>query len=219
MSDIRGILFDVDGTLVDSGYLHAVAWWQAFRQQGFDVVMADIHRAVGMGADTIVPHLLGDDVDDDVADELPAAHDAIYSTWWPALRLLPGARELVTHAHGAGLTTVLASSAAQREVNVVLRLLDVDDQLDHTTSSDDAGTSKPAPDLVQSALQKADLAPDEAIFVGDAVWDVEASAKAGVRCIGLECGGTSASELREAGAVHTYKDCADLLAHWDEALG
>ena len=219
MTEVRGILFDVDGTLVDSSYLHTVSWWLAFRQEGHDVVMADVHRAVGMGSDMLVPHLLGDDVDDDVADDLAAAHDAIYSTYWPALRLLPGARDLVRHAHAAGLTTVLASSARQREVDVVLGLLDVGEQLDHTTSSDDAEASKPAPDLLNAALRKADLSPDDAIFVGDAVWDVEASAKAGVRCIGLECGGTSAAELREAGAAFTYKDCADLLAHWDHAVG
>lgn len=214
---VRGVLFDVDGTLVDSGYLHAIAWWQAIRMQSRDVPMAQIHRSVGMGADVIIPHLLGE-VDDDEQSELTAAHDSIYSTYWPALRLLPGAREVVMHAHDSGLVTVLASSAAERELNVTRALLDLDDYLDHATSSDDAESSKPAPDLVNAALRKAKLDASDTLFVGDAVWDISASAKAGVPCIGLECGGTSAAELREAGAAHTFKDCADLLAHWDEAL-
>jgi HAD superfamily hydrolase (TIGR01509 family) len=213
---VRGVLFDVDGTLIDSGYLHAVAWWQALRKKSLDVPMATIHRAIGMGADRLLPHVLGEEPDEDLQSELAAAHDALFSVHWPALRRLPGAQELVRLSHTHGLTTVLASSAGADEVEVLRRVLDADDALDHVTSSADGENSKPEPDLVLVALDKAGLDPSEAIFIGDAVWDVHASAEAGVRCLGVECGGTSAAELREAGAQQTFKDPADLLAHWSE---
>jgi len=212
----RGVLFDIDGTLVDTSYLHAVSWWQAFRHAGLDVPMARIHRAVGMGAEHLV-HEVTDGAADDRLDDLTASHDAVYATYWPALRLLPGARDLVRHCHRAGWVTVLASSASKPEFDVLTRVLDLDDVIDATTSSDDAGSSKPDPDIVQVALDKAGLQPEHAVFVGDAVWDVHASGKVGVRCVGLESGGTSAAELREAGAVATYRDAAELLAQVSES--
>lgn len=214
---IDGVLFDVDGTLIDSGYVHAVCWWQAFRQRDIDVPTATIHRAVGMGGDRLVPHVLGREVEADELTALSDAHDALFSTHWASLRRLPGARELVRRCHEAGLVTVLASSAGQPELGVLQGVLDADGMLDHTTSSEDGDSSKPDPDLVEVALQKARLDPAEALFVGDAVWDVEASARAGVRCVGLECGGTSEHELRDAGAEQVFRDPADLLERWDDS--
>ncbi len=212
------VLFDVDGTLVDSTYLHSVSWWQAFRRAGHDVTMAHIHRAIGMGADQLVPQVLDRDVDDESLESLATAHDVLYATYWPALRALPGARDLVRRVHAEGVTTVLASSAGEDEVAVVRRLLDIDEVLDHATSSADADSSKPAPDLVQVALGQAEVDADEAVFVGDAVSDVLACARAGVRCIALECGGTGAAELREAGAVEVHAGPAALLEAWDTSL-
>ncbi|HEX8768120.1 MAG TPA: HAD family hydrolase [Jatrophihabitans sp.] len=209
----RGILFDIDGTLVDTSYLHTIAWWQGFRRAGLDVAMARIHRAIGMGGDQLV-HEVTDGAADDQAAELIASHDALYSAHWPALRLLPGARELVRHCHRAGLVTVLASSANSAELDVLTEVLDLDGVIDAVTGSADADSSKPDPDIVLVALDKAGLHPENAVLVGDAVWDVHASAKAGLRCVGLECGGTSAAELTEAGAVRTYRDPADLLARF-----
>ena len=207
----RGVLLDVDGTLVDSGYIHAVCWWQALRQDGRDIPTATIHRAIGMGGDRLVPHVLGEDVDDEVVSALTASHDALYSAYWARLRPLPGARELIRACHDAGLVTVLASSAGATELDVLRAVLDLDDVLDHVTSSDDGDSSKPDPDLVEVALAKGGLRPDEAVFIGDAVWDVHAAAAAGVRCLAVECGGTSEAELREAGAVDVFRDPADLL--------
>lgn len=224
---VVGVLFDVDGTLIDTNYLHAIAWWQAFRRAGLDVRMADIHRAVGMGADKLIPHLVGEQLggqqpggehDDEQATTLSSDHDAIYSTWWPALRPLPGATELVQRCREAGLVTVLASSAKSQELAVIRRVLDVDAHLCEVTSSEDAQRSKPAPDLVQVALDKAGLASSGSVMVGDSVWDVRAAAGAGVRCIGVECGGTSAAELREAGAIEVYADPQDLLERWGESV-
>jgi HAD superfamily hydrolase (TIGR01509 family) len=213
----RGVLFDVDGTLVDSGYIHAVCWWQALRQAGYDVPMATIHRAVGMGSDRLAPHVLGTEVDDDELADLTASHSALYAQYWPRLRPLPGARDLVRRCHDEGLTTVLASSASSTELAVLREVLDVDDALDHATSSDDGDSSKPDPDLIEVALAKAGLRPRESVFIGDAVWDVEAAAAAGIECVGLECGGTSAAELLDAGAIAVFKDPADLLEHWADS--
>lgn len=221
---IRGVLFDVDGTLVDSSYIHTVCWWQAFRQAGLDAPMAVIHRSVGMGGDRLVPHVMahlgtqslshGDH--EQLTRDLTASHDANYSTYWSALRPLPGARELLRRCHEGGRLAVLASSAGERELGVLRAALDCDQWIDAATSAADADTSKPDPDLVIAALDKAGLAPQHALFVGDAVWDVEAAGRAGVRCVGLECGGTSAAELREAGAWRTYQSPAELLADWTE---
>lgn len=212
----RGVLFDVDGTLVDSTYIHAVCWWQAFRQAGFDVLTSSIHRAVGMGSERLVPQVLGADVNADV-DALSAAHAAIYSTWWPTLRALPHAADLLRRAQGAGLVTVLATSASDRELTVLRKVLGADDWIDHVTSAADSDATKPAPDLVEVALGKAGLQPTDAIFVGDSVWDVHAANAAGVSCIGLECGGSSEAELREAGAEQVFRDPAELLDQWDNS--
>ncbi|HEX2903143.1 MAG TPA: HAD family hydrolase [Jatrophihabitans sp.] len=217
---VRGILFDLDGTLIDSNFFHTVCWWQAFRQHELDVPTAVIHRSVGMGADQLIPHVLSEAglADEPDADMLTAAHAALYAAYWPRLRTLPGSRQLLRRCHEAGLTTVLASSAGEAELTVLTRLLDCDDAVDVTTSSADAGASKPAPDIVQVALDKAGLAAQDCLFVGDAVWDVQAAGRAGVSCIGLESGGTSAAELLEAGAFATYRDAQDLLHHSEEWL-
>jgi len=215
LKQVRGVLFDVDGTLIDTTFLHAVCWWQAFRQHDIDAQMAVIHRSVGMGSDKLVGNVLGDTSDVDV-DALSASHAALYSAYWPQLRPLPGARELLLRCHEAGLVTVLASSAKERELGVLRRVLDCDEAIDVATSSADAEASKPAPDILEVALHKAKLSAEEALFVGDAVWDVHASSKLGIACIGLECGGTSAAESLEAGAFATYSDPQDLLVHSTE---
>lgn len=208
----RGVLFDVDGTLVDSSYLHTLCWWQALRQYQRDVPMAAIHRAIGMGSGELTRHLVPGIAESEIA-ELRASHDAHYAGYWPGLRALPGARDLVRHCHRAGLATVLASSASERELAVLREVLDVEDALDHATHSDEAGAGKPAPDLIEVALAKAGLAAAQAVYVGDSIWDVQACQAIGLDCIGLECGGTSAAELREAGALATYRTPADLLTH------
>jgi HAD superfamily hydrolase (TIGR01509 family) len=208
----RGVLFDVDGTLVDSSYLHTLCWWQALRQYQRDVPMAAIHRAIGMGSGELTRHLVPGIAESEIA-ELSASHDAHYAGYWAGLRTLPGARELVRHCHRTGLVTVLASSASERELAVLREVLDVEDAIDHATHSDEAGAGKPAPDLIEVGLAKAGLAVDQAVYLGDSIWDVQACQAIGLDCIGLECGGTSAAELREAGALATFQNPADLLAH------
>ena len=207
-----GILFDVDGTLVDTTYLHTVAWWEALRQHDADVPMAEIHRAIGMGSDRILEHLLGPDRDKDRDGELSQAHDILYGTWWERLRPLPGAADLLRACAERGLVVVLASSSKKHELQLLRRVLDADDVITAATSSADADQSKPAPDILQAALDQSDIDPQHCVFVGDAVWDVEAAGRLEIPCIGLACGGTSAAELEDAGAVATYRDPAELLS-------
>jgi HAD superfamily hydrolase (TIGR01509 family) len=209
---IAAALFDVDGTLVDSNYLHAVTWWQAFLQAGHEVPMARIHRAIGMGSDQLLDKLLPASRERDADGEIRAAHSALYATYWSRLRPLPGAAELLRACQERGLRVVLASSADEREFAILRTALDAEDAIDEATSSADVEQSKPAADLVQVALERAGVSAAEAVFVGDTVWDVQACRKAGVRCIGLLSGGIGRDELLGAGAAQVYNGPADLLA-------
>jgi HAD superfamily hydrolase (TIGR01509 family) len=212
-----GVLFDVDGTLVDTTYLHAVSWWEALRQVDRDVPMAAVHRAIGMGADKLLDHLLGPDRDRDADDDLTTAHDVLYGAWWERLRPLPGAVELLHAVAGRGLAVVLASSAKEPELRQLRRVLDSDDVIAAATSSSDAEQSKPAPDILQAALDQSEVDPRRAVFVGDSVWDVLAAIELSIPCVGLTCGGTSEAELLDAGAVAVYGDPAALLAKLGES--
>ncbi|GGQ54246.1 HAD family hydrolase [Couchioplanes azureus] len=217
MTTTRGVLFDVDGTLVDTTYLHAVAWWEALRQHDRDVPMARIHRAIGMGSDKILDHLLGTDRDTGADDRLSAAHDVLYGAWWERLRPLPGAADLLRACAGRGLAVVLASSSKGPELAKLRRVVDADDVITAATSSADAEESKPAPDILEAALDQSGVDARQCVFVGDSVWDVKAAAKLDIPCIGLTCGGTGADELSQAGAVETYEDPAGLLAALDRS--
>ena len=205
-------LFDVDGTLVDTNYLHSVTWWEAFRQAGHHVPMAEIHRSIGMGSGQMLDKLLPADRDKDADADIRTTHSALYGTYWSRLQPLPGAVGLLRACKRRGLAVVLASSADEAEFNVLRTALDAEDAIDAATYSGDVESSKPAPDLVQVALDKAGVPADEAVFIGDTVWDVEACRKAGVRCIGVLSGGVSRDELISAGAAEVYRDPADLLA-------
>ncbi|MGH3154578.1 MAG: HAD family hydrolase [Streptosporangiaceae bacterium] len=215
---VRAALFDVDGTLVDTNYLHAVTWWQAFGQAGFHVPMADIHRAIGMGSDQLLGQLLPADRDTSGDADLRAAHSTLYATYWSRLRPLPGAADLLRACKKRGLAVVLASSADEPEFNALRAALDAEDAIDAATFAGDVESSKPAPDLVQAALDRVGVPPQEAVFTGDTVWDVQACQKAGVPCIGLLSGGISRDELAAAGAAEVYPGPADLLAALDRSL-
>jgi HAD superfamily hydrolase (TIGR01509 family) len=212
----HGVLFDVDGTLVDSNYQHTVAWWQAFRRFGHDVPLAEIHRAIGMGGDKLVAHLLGDDRDAGQDADLDSTHGAIFSSYWPALRPFQGAGDLVRRCAADGLTVVLASSASEQELGVLRGIIDADEAITAATSSGDAENSKPSPDILEAALDAGGLEATNAVFVGDSVWDVLAASELGIPTIGLASGGTSEAELRDAGAVEVYKDIRALLEAFDD---
>ena len=214
----KAVLFDVDGTLVDTNYLHTVAWWEAFAWAGHNVPMAPIHRAIGMGSDRLLDALLPTGRDPDADEAIRTAHAALYSVYWPRLRPLPGAADLLRACHDAGLRVVLASSADPRELDVLREALDADDAIDAATSAGDVDASKPAPDLVQVALRQAKASPAETVFVGDSVWDTRACQQARVPCVGVLTGGTSREELMDAGAAAVYGDPAELLAKFPGSL-
>jgi HAD superfamily hydrolase (TIGR01509 family) len=213
-----GVLFDVDGTLVDTPYLHAVCWAEALRQSGHDVPMATVHRSIGMGSDEILDHLLGPDRDKDDDETVTSAHLALYKQFWGRLRPLPGAVELMRRCTERGVRVVLASSASKEELAALRCTLDADDAIHTATSSTDADAGKPSPDILQAALDQSGLAPQRVHFVGDSVWDAEAAKRAGVPFVGVTCGGTSEAELRAAGAIEVWRDPADLLDHGSSVL-
>ncbi|WP_327287291.1 HAD family hydrolase [Streptomyces sp. NBC_01198] len=212
------VLFDIDGTLMDTVYLHTIAWWEALRQQGAQVPMARIHRSIGMGSDHLLDALLGTERDHDGDEALSAAHDTLYAQFWSRLTPLPGAHDLLRACAVRGWRVVLASSAKEKEAEVMIGALDAGDAIAAVTTSSDVSSSKPAPDLVQQALEKAGVPAERAVFVGDATWDGEAARKAGVRCLGVLTGGWTREELRETGMAAVYDSPADLLAHLDDSL-
>jgi HAD superfamily hydrolase (TIGR01509 family) len=216
----RGVLVDVDGTLVDSSYLHTLAWWQAFRQAGLDIPMASIHRSVGMGGDKLLDRLLPPGRDTSADASIMAAHGAVFSTFWPALRAFDGARDLLAQCCESGFAVALASSARAQDLQVLRATLHADSYIHAATSANDAKESKPDPDILVAALAATGLQAGDAVYVGDAVWDVYAAAKLDIPTIGLTCGGTGAAELLEAGAVEIYENPRDLLANLrDSAIG
>ncbi|WP_104141122.1 HAD family hydrolase [Arthrobacter sp. ZGTC131] len=216
----KGVLFDVDGTLVDSSYIHTIAWWQAFRQAGFDVPMARIHRCVGMGGPRLVDHLLPEGRDKTRDDAVLSAHSGIFGTYWPSLRAFDGSRDLLAQCYESGLAVALASSAKDEDLKALRSTLAADSFIHAATSANDAKESKPEPDILVAALRAVGLAAADVVYVGDAVWDVLAASKLGIPTIGVTCGGTSEAELRAAGAVEVYEGPGALLDGLrDSAIG
>ena len=207
----RGVLFDVDGTLIDSSYIHTIAWWGAFRQHGYDIPMASIHHFVGMGGDRLVDSLLPGDRDRSLDPDVMASHGALYASHWPALRAFDGVKELLAQCHAGGLAVALASSARKKDLEVMKGILDADAFIDGATSANDAKESKPSPDILVAALETIGVDAADAVFIGDAVWDMKAAAALGIPAIAVTCGGVSAGELRDAGAVEVYDGPRDLL--------
>jgi HAD superfamily hydrolase (TIGR01549 family) len=209
-------LLDIDGTLLDSTYHHALAWARAFAEVGHPVPVCRLHRRIGMGGDRLVAEILGPELAEEIGEDAKSRWEAAYDEVIGATRLLPGARELLDGLRAAGLEVVLASSSIPKHAEHALRLLVADDRADAWTTAEDAAESKPHPELLEAALDR--TRGDRAVMIGDATWDAIAAARVGVPTIGLRCGGFGEAELRAAGAVAVYDDPADLLAHLDEAL-
>ncbi|MBC2868424.1 HAD family hydrolase [Streptomyces mexicanus] len=208
----RAAVFDVDGTLVDTNHLHVATWWEAFRQAGHRVPMHAIHRSVGLGSTDLIAHLLGEDRDTEQDARLSAAHTALYAQYFDRLPAFADAGRLLRRLHEDGWTVVLATSASGPELSALRRAIDADDAIAATASSDDVEEGKPAPEPVQHALDLVGVPKERAVFVGDTVWDMRAGRRAGVRCVGLLCGGIPRADLQEAGADTVYDDPAHLLA-------
>jgi HAD superfamily hydrolase (TIGR01509 family) len=209
MSSTPGILFDVDGTLVDTNYLHTLAWSRAFVDVGEWAPMNAIHRLVGMGSERLVEELIGKP-----SEAAADAREERYAELIDEARVFPGASQLLQRAHDEGLVVVLASSAPRDELDRMIELLDVGDAIDATTSADDVGEAKPAPDVFEAALRLGGVDRELCLVVGDSIWDVQAARAAGLGCVAVESGGFSAHELREEGAVAVHRDPAEVLAQW-----
>jgi HAD superfamily hydrolase (TIGR01549 family) len=210
----KAALLDVDGTLIDANYQHALAWYRAFREFDITLPIWRIHRAVGMGGDQLVPALVGEEVDREHGDDIRDKRSDIYENLIDEVAPFDGARELVTDLLERDVAVVLASSSPMEELDHYLELLDVRSLVDAWTTKDDVEQTKPEPDLVQAALAKTDGA--EAVMVGDTRWDVEAAAKAGVATVCVMTGGWSRQELLDAGAVEVFESVEDLRRRLDE---
>ena len=209
------ILFDVDGTLVDSNYLHVDAWQRAFDASGVHVDAWRIHRAIGQDSERLLDSLVGDRDDAWVA-HATELHSRFYREQADRLQAFEGAAELLRALHERRLSTVLATSAPDDELRLLRDTLAADDAVTATTSADDVDEAKPDPGILHVALDRVDAAPGDAVMIGDSVWDMRAAGRAGVRAIRLRCGGSGAEELREAGASRVYNDPAELLRRMEE---
>ena len=214
---LQAILFDIDGTLVDSNEQHVIAFALAFREAGHPLEDEAIRKQIGKGGDLLLPALLPD-VPKAVQEAISARHGAFFKELYlNRVRPFPHARDLIARVHADGRKVVLASSAKREELEHYVALLDIADMLAASTSIDDVETSKPAPDIFGAALAKIGVAPADAIVVGDTPYDIEAALKAGIAAIGLTSGPFDADELKDAGAIAIYADVADLLDCYDNS--
>ena len=209
-------ILDIDGTLVDTNYHHAVAWFRAFRQHGIVLPLWRIHRHIGMGGDQLVGALTDERTDHEKGDDIRQAEKTLYMELIDEVEPMEGSRELIEHLKQRGHRVVLASSAKEDEVDHYLDLLDARDLADAWTTSADVENTKPQPDLVQAALDRENADASDAVMVGDTPWDIEAARKADVPTIAVRTGGFGADELREAGAAALFESVQELLERLDE---
>jgi HAD superfamily hydrolase (TIGR01549 family) len=210
---VPAAILDVDGTLVDTNYHHAIAWYRAFRRHGVAPAIWRIHRHIGMGGDQLVDAVAGYGVERERGDEIRAAEAELYMELIDEVRPFDGARELIGELKRRGDPVVLASSAKQDEVDHYLDLLEARELAHGWTTSADVEATKPEPDLVRAALDAAGT--DDAVMVGDTTWDVEAAARAGLETLAVLTGGYSAAELRDAGAVGVFDSVSELRSSLD----
>jgi HAD superfamily hydrolase (TIGR01509 family) len=216
---IKAILFDVDGTLIDSNDLHATAWREAFLHFGVDIPLESVRGQIGKGGDNLMPALLPPDLLEAKGEDIEAYRGDLFKRdYLPRVVPFPGVRDLFERLAADGKTIVLASSAKADELHFHLGVIGAEDLVAATTSADDVDSSKPDPDIFQAALKKAGAGPDEAVVVGDTPYDIQAACKAGLRTLAFRSGGFPEEALREAGAVEIWDGPADLLANYDRSL-
>ena len=217
---IGAILFDVDGTLIDSNDLHATAWREAFLHFGIDIPLDEIRRQIGKGGDNLIPTLLPKELVEERQDEIDAFRSELFKRdYLPRVVPFPGVRELFERLKADGKKIVLASSAKGAEVAFHVGVIGGEDLVDSTTSADDVEHSKPCPDIFAAALRKvAPLGPAEVVVVGDSPFDVQAAKKLGIKVIGVRSGGFPDDVLRQAGADELYDGPEDLLRNYERSL-
>ena len=216
---IRTILFDVDGTLVDSNDLHALAWQETFRRFGVERGFAEVREQVGKGGDNLLPALLPDDLVDQRGEEIEAARAELFlQDYLPRVTPFPGVRPLFERLYADGLRIVLATSAQQAELKFHRSIIACEDLIHGFTSRDDVEKSKPCPDIFEAALERAGVDPSEALVVGDSPWDLKASKRAGLPCVAVRSGGFDEADLLAEGPVALMDGPDHLLAAYPEWL-
>lgn len=211
---LKGVLLDVDGTLVLSNDVHARAWVEAFAHYGYSVAYGRVRPLIGMGGDKLIPRLVPDLDSESEMGKMVNEYRAqlILNKYTPTLQPAPGSRALVTRLRSEGIKLVVASSATREELKVLLKAAQLNDLLSEATTSDDAERSKPDPDIIHAALDKIDLPPEQVIMIGDTPYDIEAAAKACVGVVAVRCGGWGDENLQRAIAI--YDDPADIVEHY-----
>lgn len=216
MTHIRGVILDVDGTLVDSNDAHARSWVEAMAENGYHVPYEKVRPLIGMGGDKVLPATIGIQKDSPQGKKISQRRAEIFKErYLPAVQAFPQARELLQRMRASGLKLAVASSAQPDELKALLRIVGASDLIEEESSSKDAQSSKPDPDIVHVTLQRIGFPADQVIMLGDTPYDIEAAQKVGVGTIALRSGGWSDDELR--GALAIYNDTADLLAHYDSS--
>lgn len=217
---IKAVIFDIDGTLVDSVDLHAQAWKETFKQYGKDIPYEQVRHQIGKGGDQLMPVFFSQEELDEFGEEMEEYRGKIYKRdYMPRVRAFPEVRELFLKVKTDGKRIALASSAKEDELSSYKKIAQIEDLVEEETSADDAEKSKPHPDIFAAALEKlGDIAPAEAIVIGDTPYDAEAARKISLRTIGVLCGGFPESELDAAGCIAIYRDPADLLARYQETI-
>lgn len=215
---LDGVLLDIDGTLVLSNDAHAQAWVEAFTEYGYMIEFEQVRSLIGMGADQVIPRLVPElNSETGIGKQIASyRRELILNKFGKTLVAANGSRELVQKMQDNGLHLIIATSATEQEMDMLLKVAQVDDLLQEFTTSADAEQSKPSPDIVEAALNKSQLSPDRAIMLGDTPYDIESAGKAGVGVIAFRCGGFSDEQLSNAVAI--YDDPADLLQHYDQSL-
>jgi HAD superfamily hydrolase (TIGR01549 family) len=216
----KAVIFDIDGTLVDSVDLHARAWQEAFQHFGFDFPFPEVRHQIGKGSDKLIPHFLSPEENERIGQKLDDFRGDLWkSKYLSQVKPFPKVRELFERLKHDGKQIVLASSAKGDELNKYKQIANIEDLVEEETSSDDVESSKPDPDIVHAAMAKLkDADPSQAVMVGDTPYDAQASTKAGVKAIGVLCGGFPEQELVTSGCVAVYRDPADLLANYETSL-
>ena len=210
---VKAVLCDMDGTLVDSNELHAESWQRCFATFGITATVGEVQRQIGKGGDQMLPVFVGKERLAEIEEELKECKKKLFEAEYLAqVKPFPQARELMETIAGHGIRIAMASSAAKEELDKYLEIVGIAELVHEKTSSDDAEDSKPEPDIFLAALEKLGLAPEETVALGDTPWDAQAAGRAGVRTIGVECGGWLEEDLRKAGCVEVYRDPAELLA-------
>ena len=219
MTQIRGVIFDIDGTLVDSNDADANAWVEAMAEQGYQVPFEKVRPLIGMGGDKVLPETLGIAKDSEVGKRISQRRKEIFKQrYLPHLKAFPAAMELLERMHEQGLKLIIATSAEPDELQSLLQVIGphASELFADEVSAQEAKHSKPDPDVISAAVQRSGCSPQELVMIGDTAYDIEAAAKVNIKTIAFRCGGWSDKDL--AGAIMIYDGPADLLAHYDTSV-